>query len=420
MKIVLLFPLLFSSYLLMAQEMGILLIVSDTDCTVTVDASDTYEVVAATPLRLELAAGSHLLQQECLLEETGKPKVDILEVEAGKNLIFQIKGDLSTTTSTTAEAEAKKITLINSEITVPGGLTIAAQDASAADYTESGIPIFHYYFQAGDQVLLNIEKQHKKGTNSVRFSSYPDGNVLFSLQQFEHLRGKRIDIQKDGIYVLQIETNYAFDRGLRLTVDRFVNPDTEEVMDSRVEVRNKYEVVTVQEPTAQWINSTSNATWKGGKSRVVLPIQLPSNTVEWYYIFTASREEAITAQTLQGFSLAKDLGAFVLQAGGYGTAGDFLSKGIDAVTQPPGSDYCDVIMLDHNNFQAFESGAGGSVFWPEGTRKNFQSGKVRIATTLFTPAYLGFQNTDTFHGLSVGIEVAAVTVTPYYCSVDAK
>jgi hypothetical protein len=219
--------------------------------------------------------------------------------------------------------------------------------------------------------------------------------------------------------VLQIETNYTFDRSLRLTIDRFINPDTEKVLDSKVEIRKKYDVVSVQEPTSFWLNSTSHETWKGGKSRITLPVQLPANTVEWYYIFSASRDQAVIDNTLQGFSLAKDLGGFLLKSTGYGMAEGVLSQGIDAITQPPGSDYCDVSLVDQNNFQLYESGAAAR-YYPEGSRSNIQSGKIRVVETLFTPSYLGFKNGDSYHGISVGVEVVAVTVTQYYSSVDGE
>jgi hypothetical protein len=403
-----------------AQESGTLLVVSQTDCTLTIDADKTYEVQAATPLKIDLPAGSHIVQQGCIMDANGNAVVEVIEIKTSENLVMQLSAKVTQQPAEqVTEREAKRVTLINSEINVPGGLTIAAQDANGADYTTSGTPIFHYYFQKGDQVLLNIEKMNKKGTNSLAFRSYPDGNVIYSQQQFENLKGQRIDIQTDGIYVLQIETNYTFDRSLRLTIDRFINPDTEKVLDSKVEIRKKYDVVSVQEPTSFWLNSTSHETWKGGKSRITLPVQLPANTVEWYYIFSASRDQAVIDNTLQGFSLAKDLGGFLLKSTGYGMAEGVLSQGIDAITQPPGSDYCDVSLVDQNNFQLYESGAAAR-YYPEGSRSNIQSGKIRVVETLFTPSYLGFKNGDSYHGISVGVEVVAVTVTQYYSSVDGE
>lgn len=412
--------LVFLSLTAYAQDTGTLLVVSKTDCVLTIDADKTYAIEAAAPFKIDLLAGSHVVQQGCMLDANGNAAVEVIEIKSGENLVMQLSGEpKAKAIKQTAVSEAKRVTLINSEINVPGGLTIAAQDANGADYTTSGIPIFHYYFQKGDQVLLNIEKMNKKGTSSVLFRSYPDGNVIYSQQKFDNLRGQRIDIQTDGIYVLQIETNYTFDRSLRLTIDRFINPDNDNVLDSKVEIRTKYDVVSVQEPTTLWVNSTSNETWKGGKSRVTLPIQLPSNTVEWYYIFTASRDKAVVNNTLAGFSLVKDLGSFVLNSTGNGIADDFLSQGIDAITQPPGSDYCDVSLLDQNNFQLFQSG-GGARYYPEGSRSNIQAGKVRVVESLFTPCYLGFRNKDSFHGISVGVEVAAVVATWYYSSVDGE
>lgn len=403
-----------------SQDTGTLLIVSKTDCTLTIDAGNSYDVKAATPLKLDLVVGSHIIQQSCVIDDNGKAAIEIIEVKKDENLVLQITDvDNSQISTEQPQQKPKRVSIIDSEISVPGGLTIAGQDVNSADYTTSGVPIFHYYFQKGDQVLLNIEKMNKKGTNSVLFRSYPDGNVLYSQQQFDNLRGQKIDIPSDGIYVIQIETNYTFDRSLRLRIDRLINPTTSKILDSRVEIRKRYEVVSVQEPTSFWINSTSNETWKGGKSRITLPFQLPANTVEWYYIFSASRDKATVENTLQSFSLVKDLGGFLLKSSGYGAAEGFLSQGIDAITQPPGSDYCDISLLDQNNFQLFTSG-GAARYYPEGSRTNIQAGKVRVVESLFTPAYLGLRNNDGYHGISVGVEIVAVVVTAYYSSVDGE
>jgi hypothetical protein len=137
------------------------------------------------------------------------------------------------------------------------------------------------------------------------------------------------------------------------------------------------------------------------------------------YIFSASRDQAVIENTLQSFSLAKDLGGFLLKVNGYGAAEGLLGQGIDAITQPPGADYCDVALVDQNNFQLFESGEGAR-YYPEGSRSNIQSGKVRVVESLFTPSYLGFKNGDSYHGISVGIEVVAITVTQYFSSVDGE
>lgn len=120
-----------------------------------------------------------------------------------------------------------------------------------------------------------------------------------------------------------------------------------------------------------------------------------------------------------GFGPLVRRGGFVLQSSGHGVAEYFLSQGTDAITQPPGSDYCDVSLLDQNNFQLFETG-GTSRYYLEGSRSNIQSGKVRVVKSLFTPSYLGFRNADSFHGISVGVEVAVVVATRYYSSVDGE
>ena len=92
-------------------------------------------------------------------------------------------------------------------------------------------------------------------------------------------------------YKVQKDTTYGF--------------ETEQLVD-----KIKLETTTVQNEK-YYLNSTSNALLKGGKNRIIIPVNLPENTQEWYYVFSASRDENDIKNTLSSFNLASQLTKFI-------------------------------------------------------------------------------------------------------------
>lgn len=150
-----------------------------------------------------------------------------------------------------------------------------------------------------------------------------------------------------------------------------------------------------------YINSTSNETWKGGKSKVVYPVILPENTVEWYYEFTASRDEDEVRVNSGKFSLASQLSSLFDKTG-------LLKASVNMFTAPPGANYCDIYLIgrsDYNNFLNDQSYSHYSI----GTRENFKSGIVQVSglSSLKNPI-LGIKNRDSFYGIHVSVQVVAI------------
>lgn len=402
------------SGLLAAQESGTLLLISESTCTVTIDADASYTLTAGEPLKVSLLAGAHLLQQDCTPDEHGKPATTAIEIEVGKNLIKQFSPS-ELPTKATGDVSGR-ISLINTDVSLPGSLNSAMQESYEQDYSTSGLPVFHYYFQAGDRVIINAARKEEKGTHAIIVMNGTDGTTLFSRDQFEALEQQVIDIHADGTYIIAFGTNYFIDRTLQLSIERIPSHAASEILSSRVELRHRYEVVTLQEPTAYWINSTSNASFRDGQSTVTVPVQLPDNTVEWYYILTANEEEEQTDRQVGNFDLSGELSSLLF--GSTAVAG-IASNLLQGISQPAGGNYCDTKLLDHQNYLYANSGQSHSYF-PEGSRDNISSAKVKISTALFSPAYIAITNDQFTSGISVGIEVVAITDTPYYTSVSAK
>ena len=156
----------------------------------------------------------------------------------------------------------------------------------------------------------------------------------------------------------------------------------------------------VQKAQKFYINSGSHATFKGGKSRTTLPINLPANTVKWYYEFSASRNENEVDNVSNALDLAGELSVLLDQSG-------ILQLGINMLNQPPGSDYCDIYLIDHDNYTPFLS-KQQFMQYPEGTRENLKSGIVEVECCHNSPLYLGLKNPDYKDGVHVVVEVAAI------------
>ncbi|MEO0471921.1 MAG: hypothetical protein AAF206_20005 [Bacteroidota bacterium] len=164
---------------------------------------------------------------------------------------------------------------------------------------------------------------------------------------------------------------------------------------------NEYEVVQVLTPQSIRLNSTGHALLQGGKARYALPVQLPPHTVSWYYVFSASRDEARMKANLNRFDALAELSKLIDQ---YGISANL----INFLTVMPGSDYCNVYLAtDGHAVRMFESEQGFQ-YNRMASRPNYESGKVEVKDQILGTQYLLLSNPDALSGVSVNIEVVAV------------
>jgi hypothetical protein len=137
----------------------------------------------------------------------------------------------------------------------------------------------------------------------------------------------------------------------------------------------------------------------GGKSRTYFEIQLPPNTIEWYYILTTYPSENSTSLNLipQLTKLFASGGTSILAS---------------AILSPTGSNSCDVYLMDRNNADAFMQKAdnNGGTFYHilSAKRENFRNGTVQVRDIKQGKWYLGFKNPSEMQGIAVSFEVAAI------------
>jgi hypothetical protein len=163
--------------------------------------------------------------------------------------------------------------------------------------------------------------------------------------------------------------------------------------------RKRYRTVKVLEPQTGYLVSYFNP----GSSRTVIPVQLPANTVSWFYEFTAFRDQAQLQAARARFKLVAELSNLVDQTG----LGVF-EKTINVLTTLPGGDICNVYLIgDPTQTDLFQSKQQFS-YLRDGTRSNLTSAVVPIINPTGQQVYLGLYNPAQLYGINYALEVVAV------------
>jgi hypothetical protein len=89
-----------------------------------------------------------------------------------------------------------------------------------------------------------------------------------------------------------------------------------------------------------------------------------------------------------------------------------LSIGLNFLAKPPGSNYCDVYLLDYNNQSLFDNDNEFN-YVIEGSRVNVKSATVKVKCCMGNQYYLGIQNQNKSHGIHVGIEAVGIKKEEY-------
>lgn len=317
-------------------------------------------------------------------------------------------------TSSAVAQTIDAINVTNQNINIPGTLTILTWSNNHSNESYE-YPKLYYAFAQGDEVMLNFNSNNKKGTQRIAVVEYNSKSVIYSNNSFQTLSDIKFRIPKTAIYQFEFGTNHIFDRQCLFNLKRIpasektvsfnYNVIWKETYDTTFSFNNekvysgtKYEAVSVLSPNGYFVNS---ATKIGGKTRLIIPINIPDSTVEWYYTFTATRNKSDIDKTQANMSLLADLSKLIDKSGS-------ISFAINALTEPPGSNYCDIFLFSNNNHIPF---LRKEIFTPiqEATRVNLMSGVVNVKNCCNTGQYIiGIRNTDLSYGVAVMIEVVAI------------
>src|SRR5690606_27030120 len=120
---------------------------------------------------------------------------------------------------------------------------------------------------------------------------------------------QRFNIRERGTYRFTLSTSDVTDRNAPIKLWR--KPETADTQEFNCNVRweKTYTTEQVGEQQAFYVNSVTNI---NGNTRIILPVPLPPNTVEWYYRFSASRAQADIDRVSSSADLLSELGAGLL------------------------------------------------------------------------------------------------------------
>ena len=162
-------------------------------------------------------------------------------------------------------------------------------------------------------------------------------------------------------------------------------------------VSKHYKTVKVLTPQQGYLVSYFNP----GESRTVIPVQLPPNTVSWYYEFTAFRELAQLQAARDKFKLVAELSGLMDKSGS-------LELAIKALTTPPGGNICNVYLLKDTQQTDLFQRKQAFAYIREGTRSSLTSAVVPLPAPANPTFYLGLHNPDNMYGIHYALEVVAV------------
>jgi hypothetical protein len=386
-----------------AQTESVILILTNKKANVLLDGEAKGECQANIPFKLVTSAGEHYAQVQYEQEGTVVDKGEVVVIESGKQKILKLMFD---ELIKPASQESIKVADIN--FSIPGTLAVAAwnQDHPNEHYP---YPTHYFAFEKGDIIVLNTSMTNKKGTNIIEIATYPGNVIKYSNNKFSELTNVEIRVEERSIYRITFATNHTFDRNCFLQIGRRPTSPEASAFNTSVILKKIYTPVQVIEPQSVRVNSGSNATLLGGKSRVLVPVTLPPNTIEWFYRFSASRSQADIDNVQQNFALLGELSKLLLSASGFGVvAANAVDIGVEQLSTPPGADYADIYLLKREQTSNFLAKVDYE-YVLDGTRENIMSGNVKITCCNQGQFYLGIKNPDTYHAVNVSLEVVAVT-----------
>src|SRR5260221_1893769 len=251
-----------------SQNEAVVLIIPNVDAQIFLDGVEKGKTNAGAALRITAAGGEHYVEARTM---AGLTKGEVVQLESGKQKILKLDFDKSVVDP----IEIAAVSDLN--FGLPGTVTVVSWQSSN-EGKKCPYPEYYYAFEKGDELILNLSMSNKNGTNQINISTYPDGIERFSNNAFTELNDLRIKVPERSIYRFAFATNHTFDRNAFLKIGR--KPATTETanFNTKVVYTKTLVPVSVLEPQGFFINSGSNA-FLGGKSRVLVPVNLPSGTV---------------------------------------------------------------------------------------------------------------------------------------------
>jgi hypothetical protein len=266
-------------------------------------------------------------------------------------------------------------------------------------------------FAAGDQIVFNFSEKNRQSLKEVEILEYPY-NTKFTVFEKNEVENETLLIAKTGVYRFRFYNDERRGRECKIKIQRIPVSEETEAFNTTVVWHNQYDTAyyTVQQnvvkqeyiaqqiiPLAMSQTDSSNSLFGGSKSRIIFPVQLPENTIEWYYRVSVLRDKQ---DEQNSFNLAEEITALIKQTQG-------IKFGPDYLAQLPGDTYCDVYLMDAVNATRFETGDDYQ-YSSIGSSIHTKSGITKIYGGFSTPLYLGINNPNAGNGVNVLLECVAI------------
>jgi len=169
------------------------------------------------------------------------------------------------------------------------------------------------------------------------------------------------------------------------------------------ESRQDYMVVPIVSQQSFYLKSGTAKT-----SRAILQINLPANTVEWYY--------TVTTKTGRGQFANSDLTGQLVNL----VDPDHGIKPGSSVHVPNGTGVCDIyLMTNPNEVKKYVNHRPAISFLMNDSREHYISGSVTVKDFLDGSCFLVMRNPYSSRGVYVNIEVTAIVLSSTIGSVTA-
>lgn len=170
------------------------------------------------------------------------------------------------------------------------------------------------------------------------------------------------------------------------------------------QVENKIQkVVKIIEPQSFYLNGGTR-NYLGGSSRTGFKIDLPPNTVQWYYAFTTESNK----NNDQSIQLQNQLMSII-------TSVNNTNPVLSLIKIPQGQGLIDIYLTDKKGYDIFFQKNAFNLWtydapnsYIEGSRKNHREGKVMIDDVKKGTHYIVVRNTSSTVGINVKLEVVAI------------
>lgn len=182
------------------------------------------------------------------------------------------------------------------------------------------------------------------------------------------------------------------------------------------EIITNFESVQLIKPRVISLNGGMKSA-AGGKSREYIKIDLPQNTIEWYYTFTTSPGISGTKNLNLATQITAMLASKTSVVGMALTTTGITKEVMKSIEIPAGTNSADIYLCDRVNIDKFLAKEdlnlfGGSFsFIMEGTVQNTKQAIVQINDITKGTVFLGLKNPSTLDGININIEVVAIVKT---------